>query len=121
MKSWQRSSTRRILTRQKWVALAKRAGQKYLVITAKHHDGFCLLSRLTPLTTRWKARRLAATSLKRLAEECARQGMKFAAVLLANARLAPPRRRHRPAPRRNPGRLAAKKKLKKILPVMLEP
>ncbi|TFG67228.1 MAG: alpha-L-fucosidase [Anaerolineales bacterium] len=25
-----------------WVALAKAAGQRYLVITSKHHDGFCL-------------------------------------------------------------------------------
>ena len=25
-----------------WVALAKAAGQRYIVITSKHHDGFCL-------------------------------------------------------------------------------
>ncbi|MCX6985618.1 MAG: alpha-L-fucosidase [Lentisphaerae bacterium] len=27
---------------EKWAALAKRAGMKYSVFTAKHHDGFCL-------------------------------------------------------------------------------
>lgn len=26
----------------KWVALAKEAGQKYMVLTTRHHDGFCL-------------------------------------------------------------------------------
>jgi alpha-L-fucosidase len=25
-----------------WVALAKQAGQRYMVITTKHHDGFCM-------------------------------------------------------------------------------
>ncbi len=27
---------------EEWVKLAKRAGMKYIVITSKHHDGFCL-------------------------------------------------------------------------------
>jgi len=33
---------------RRWAALARRAGQKYAVMTAKHHDGFCLFdSKLT--------------------------------------------------------------------------
>ena len=27
---------------KEWVAIAKDAGMKYMVITSKHHDGFCL-------------------------------------------------------------------------------
>ena len=39
-----------------WVIAAKEAGMKYIVITSKHHDGFCLWdSKLTGLGRRLHA------------------------------------------------------------------
>jgi alpha-L-fucosidase len=32
----------------KWVSMAKNAGMKYIFITSKHHDGFCLWDRPSP-------------------------------------------------------------------------
>ncbi len=60
-----------------WVGLAKRAGQKYMVITSKHHDGFCLFrSRHTDYNvvdaTPW-----GRDPLKELAEECRKHGIKL--------------------------------------------
>ncbi len=37
-----------------WAKYAKNAGMKYAVLTAKHHDGFCLFD---TATTTWKAKR----------------------------------------------------------------
>ena len=60
-----------------WVSLAKQAGQKYLVITSKHHDGFCMFdSKLTDYDV------VDATPFRRdpirdLAAECQRQGMRL--------------------------------------------
>jgi alpha-L-fucosidase len=57
-----------------WVALAKEAGVKYIVITSKHHDGFCLFdSRLTDfdvMNTKYGKDILAL-----LADACRRQNM----------------------------------------------
>ena len=59
-----------------WVTLAKDAGMRYLVLTAKHHDGFCLWpSRYTDYdiaSTPYKKDILAA-----LSAACRRQGIQF--------------------------------------------
>jgi|694.fasta_scaffold17280_2 alpha-L-fucosidase len=60
----------------KWVKTAKNAGMKYLVITAKHHDGFCLWP------TSFTANNIMNTTYKKdivgaLAEACKKQGIRF--------------------------------------------
>ncbi|MGE5796692.1 MAG: alpha-L-fucosidase [Ignavibacteria bacterium] len=59
-----------------WVETAKNAGMKYIVITSKHHDGFCLFdSKETDfdvMSTPFKR-----DILKELSEECHKQGIKL--------------------------------------------
>ncbi len=59
------------------VKKAKDAGMKYLVITAKHHDGFCMWnSKLTDYNiVKWSG--FGRDPLKELAAECKKQGMKL--------------------------------------------
>jgi len=59
-----------------WVSAAKAAGMKYLTITAKHHDGFCLWP------TAYSSYNIMHTPFKRdivgeLARACRRQGILF--------------------------------------------
>lgn len=59
-----------------WVRAAKDAGMKYLVITAKHHDGFCLWP------SAYTDYDIASTPFNKdvvgaLAEACKKQGIKF--------------------------------------------
>lgn len=60
-----------------WVALAKRAGQKYLVITSKHHDGFCLFDSAVTDYDMVDATPFKRDVLKELAEACAAQDIKL--------------------------------------------
>ncbi len=59
-----------------WVSVAKAAGMKYIILTTKHHDGFCL----------WNTRQtdfnimnspLHRDVVKELAEACKKQGIAF--------------------------------------------
>ncbi|HEX8202363.1 MAG TPA: alpha-L-fucosidase, partial [Isosphaeraceae bacterium] len=62
---------------EQWVATAKAAGMKYITITSKHHDGFCMFdSKLTEYdivdTTPY-----GTDPLKALADACHEQGLKL--------------------------------------------
>lgn len=60
-----------------WVALAKAAGQQYIVITAKHHDGFCLFDSHVGDYNIVDASPSRRDVLKELAAECQRQSMRL--------------------------------------------
>jgi alpha-L-fucosidase len=62
---------------KEWVSLVKEAGMKYITITSKHHDGFCLFdSKLSDYNV-VKATPFKRDVLKELADECHRQGIKL--------------------------------------------
>jgi alpha-L-fucosidase len=58
-----------------WVALAKDAGMKYMVITSKHHDGFALFDSKISRYDVVDATPFKRDILKELAAACAKQGM----------------------------------------------
>jgi alpha-L-fucosidase len=59
------------------VALAKAAGMKYIVITAKHHDGFAMFDSKANSFNIVAATPFKRDPLRELAEECRKQGMKL--------------------------------------------
>jgi alpha-L-fucosidase len=60
-----------------WVAMAKDAGMKYIVLTSKHHDGFCLWdSKITDYDI-MEASPFKRDIVSELAEACERGGIKF--------------------------------------------
>lgn len=62
---------------REWVSLIKRAGQKYVIVTTKHHDGFCMFRTTTTRFNALEATPFARDVIKELADECRRQGIVF--------------------------------------------
>jgi alpha-L-fucosidase len=62
---------------EKWVKLAKNAGMKYIVITSKHHDGFCLWDSKVTGYDVVDFTPYQKDLLKPLAEACRKEGIKL--------------------------------------------
>ncbi|TDF93288.1 alpha-L-fucosidase [Paenibacillus piri] len=60
-----------------WVETARQAGMKYIVITAKHHDGFCMYHSKVSAYNIVDATPFGRDPMKELADECARAGLKL--------------------------------------------
>ncbi len=62
---------------EEWVKLAKVAGQKYIVITSKHHDGFAMFGSKADPYNIVDATPFKRDILKELAEACRKEGIKL--------------------------------------------
>jgi len=60
-----------------WVSIAKNAGMKYLVITSKHHDGFCMFDSEFTDYDIMETSPLKRDVFRELSEECQKQGIVF--------------------------------------------
>src|SRR5215469_13488597 len=60
-----------------WVSVAKQAGMRYIVVTARHHDGFSMFATKQNKYNIVDATPYGEDTLKMLADECHRQGVKL--------------------------------------------
>jgi len=61
----------------KWVSIAKAAGMKYIVMTAKHHEGFAMFHSLTDPFNIYDATPFKRDPIMEMSEACKKQGLKF--------------------------------------------
>ena len=62
---------------EQWVSIAKNAGMKYIIVTAKHHDGFAMFkSKADPFNV-YDATPFKRDPLAELAFACRKAGMRF--------------------------------------------
>ena len=62
---------------EEWVRLIKNAGAKYLVITAKHHDGFAMYHSEVDNYNIVDAAPFKRDPMKELAEACRKENIRF--------------------------------------------
>jgi alpha-L-fucosidase len=62
---------------EEWVKIAKNAGQKYIVITSKHHDGFAMFDSKASDWNIVKATPFGRDPLKELSAACKKEGIKL--------------------------------------------
>jgi len=60
-----------------WVSIAKRAGQKYITITSKHHDGFCMWATRQTRYNIVDGTPYGKDVLRMLSDECKKQGIQL--------------------------------------------
>ena len=60
-----------------WVKMVKDSGMKYITITSKHHDGFCMFNTKLTDYNIVKSTPFKRDPLKELANECHKQGIKL--------------------------------------------
>ena len=60
-----------------WVALAKQAGMRYIVVTSRHHDGFSMFATKQNKYNVVDATPYGKDVIRQLADECHRQGIKL--------------------------------------------
>jgi alpha-L-fucosidase len=62
---------------REWVKIAKSAGMKYMVITSKHHDGFCMFKTQYTKYNIVDGTPYMRDALDMLSKACAEQGIRF--------------------------------------------